>query len=135
MLPLSLLKNRTQIGASGGAFMARIAFLSATYYLPFYYQAKGRSASRSGIDVIPFMLSIVVGSLVGSTLVKRTGHYWTLLVTGPLLGAVGAGLMFTISETTSTPRLILYQILFGVGSGLAVQLASTSISLSRLAHR
>lgn len=127
MLPLSLLRNRTQVGASGGAFMARIAFLSATYYLPFYYQAKGRSASQSGIDVIPFMLSIVLGSLIGSTLVKRTGHYWTLLVTGPLIGAVGAGLMFTVDETTPTPKLIGYQILFGIGSGLAVQLAMLSI--------
>jgi len=48
-----------------------------------------------------------------------------MLLVGPLIGAVGAGLLFTIDEFTPNPRLIGYQILFGFGLGLAFQLPGT----------
>lgn len=53
MMPLHLWRRRSQVGASGAMFMMMVCFLAATYYLPFFYQAKGRTASQSGIDIIP----------------------------------------------------------------------------------
>ena len=126
MLPLSLLANRSVIGAGIGVVLSRTAFIGANYYLPFFYQAKGRSPSQSGVGIIPFMLSIVVSSILGSIFVKRTGHYYVLLLIGPLISSVGAGLLIMINEYTPSPRLIGYQIILGVGLGMTLQLPSTS---------
>lgn len=122
MLPLFLFRRRTQIGAGLAMFFMMISFLAATYYLPFFYQAKGKTAAQSGIQIIPFMLSAVIASFASGGLVNGTGHYLTMLIIGPIIGAVGAGLLFTIDEYTSTGRLIGYQIIFGVGLGMAFQL-------------
>lgn len=127
MMPLSLFLNRSQVGASLAVVMSRIAFLGANYYLPFFYQAKGRSASQSGVDILPFMLSIILSSIIGSGFVKRTGHYYAFLVIGPLFASIGAGLLIPINEATSSARLIGYQIIFGAGIGLALQLPMLAI--------
>lgn len=42
------------------------------------------------------------------------GRYWPFLVLGPIFGAVGCGLMFTVTATTSTATLAGFQILVGV---------------------
>jgi hypothetical protein len=60
MVPLELLKRRTQVGAAAEAFFNFLMLLIGTYYVPLWYQSKGASASRSGIDILPFMLAVVV---------------------------------------------------------------------------
>ncbi|CAG7852099.1 SubName: Full=Probable DHA14-like major facilitator ABC transporter {ECO:0000313/EMBL:CCA75809.1} [Serendipita indica DSM 11827] len=127
MMPLSLFLNRSQVGASLNVIFSRIAFLGANYYLPFFYQAKGRSASQSGVDILPFMLSLILASIVGSGFVKRTGHYYAFLIIGPLFASIGAGLLITINEWTSSAKLVGYQIIFGAGMGISVQLPMLAI--------
>lgn len=122
MLPLFLFKRRTQVGAGLGMFLMMVSFLAGVYYLPLFYQVKGRTASESGIDIIPLMLGMVIASFGSGAIVNVTGHYLSLIIIGPLIGAVGVGLMFTISESTSNAMLIGYQILYGAGLGLAFQL-------------
>jgi len=68
------------------------------------------------------MLSAVIASFGSGAIVNFTGHYLAWLLAGPLIGAVGAGLLFTIDEFTPNSHLIGYQIVFGFGLGLAFQL-------------
>ena len=73
------------------------------------------------------MLGAVIASFASGAIVNTTGHYLAYLLIGPALGgAVGAGLLFTIDEYTSNARLIGYQIIFGVGLGIAFQLPGMS---------
>ncbi|CAG7852144.1 Uncharacterized MFS-type transporter C16A3.17c [Serendipita indica DSM 11827] len=115
MLPLGFFKNRTQVGGGIAIMLMMIPFLSATYYLPFFYQAKGRTASQSGIDIIPFMLSAILASFVSGGIVNGTGHYLTYAPRRP------ARLYM------SSKQLIGYQILFGVGLGVAFQIPLMAI--------
>ena len=43
--------------------------LVGTYYVPLWYQSKGASASRSGIDILPFMLSVVVAAAMSGAII------------------------------------------------------------------
>lgn len=127
MMPLRMFKRRTQVGASGEAFFLMFIFIGSAYYLPFFYQSKGRSPTQSGIDIIPFMLSTVVGTAGSGAIINKTGRYWPFLVFGPLVAAPAGGLLFTIDVNTSSAKLIGYQILLGIGCGVAFQ--NTIISI------
>jgi hypothetical protein len=75
------------------------------------------------------MLAVVVASFVSGGIVNAVGHYLSFIVIGPLIAAVGTGLLFTIKEGTSSAALIGYQILYGAGLGLAFQLPGKLMAL------
>jgi len=108
-------------------FFIMVGFLVFVYYAPLSYQVKGRTAAESGIDIIPFMLAVVVASFVSGGVVNATGHYLSFIIGAPCIAAIGAGLMFTVKESTSGATLIGYQIIFGAGLGLAFQLPIMAI--------
>jgi hypothetical protein len=56
------------------------------------------------------MLAIVIGSAVSGIIVSLTGNYWNFLVFGPWLLCVGAGLLYTLRETSSNGKYIGYQV-------------------------
>lgn len=109
----------------------------AIYYLPLWYQAtKGVSATKSGLNILPYMLSTVIGAALSGGIISKTGRYWPFLVLSPLVLCVGAGLLFTVDAHTPNARLIGqsplispmrkhdidfaligFQILYGVGVG------------------
>jgi len=121
ILPLRLLKNRTQIGTTLEAFAVFLGLLLGIYYLPLWYQAQGRSATQSGIDILPFQISTVVSAMISGAIINKTGRYWYFLLLSPLLVPVASGLLYTITEFTPHSRVIGYQIILGVGLGGALQ--------------
>jgi len=123
ILPLSLFRRRTQIGTCISSFMIFMAMLIGTYYLPLQYQAtKGHSATKSGIDILPFMLSCVLTAAGSGAIINTTGRYWPFLTFCPLVSAVASGLLYGLNdEHVSSARLIGFQILLGFGVGGALQ--------------
>ncbi|SCZ91295.1 BZ3500_MvSof-1268-A1-R1_Chr1-2g01314 [Microbotryum saponariae] len=122
ILPLRFFRNRSQVGACLEAFCLMFCLLLATYYLPIFFQAtKGVSATKSGIDILPYMLGVVVGSAVSGGIVSKEGHYKPWLFFGPWLLCIGAGLLYTIKETSKNSTLIGYQIILALGTGACLQ--------------
>lgn len=117
-----MLFNRTQLFAGLAVFLIMSTHLNAIYHLPFFYQAKGRSASQSGVDIFPYVLGMVLGSIGTSIIVRRSGRYWPFLICGPIFATIGSGLLFTVKADTSNAKLIGYQILAGFGIGNCFQL-------------
>ena len=92
------------------------------YYLPIWFQAiVGNSAVESGIHLLPMVLSLVVASILTGLLTTRIGYYTPFLILGICLTAVGAGLLTTLSTTTSAGHWIGYQIVYGYGLGSSFQ--------------
>ncbi|KAF7312753.1 Major facilitator superfamily transporter [Mycena indigotica] len=92
------------------------------FYLPIWFQAiKGVSAVRSGIDNIPMILSVVVGSVLAGGLVTVFGIYSIFFVLSSVLMTIGAGLISSFTTHTGTSRWIGYQVIFGLGVGLGLQ--------------
>ncbi|GJJ12839.1 hypothetical protein Clacol_007084 [Clathrus columnatus] len=88
---------------------------------PLLYQLKGHSAEKSGLDILPFMISGVIVSLVGSVIITATGHIWPLLCFPPILASIIFGLLSTVKADTSFARLIGLQIGIGIGLGASIQ--------------
>lgn len=55
------------------------------------------------------MLAVVISVVAAGRIVSATGRYWYFLVLGPIPGAIGAGLLYTVTPTTSNAKIIGYQ--------------------------
>lgn len=69
------------------------------------------------------MLAVVVSVILAGRLVATFGRYWPFLVLGPIPGAIGAGLLYTVSPTTKSANIIGYQ------SALAFSLPPSPVGL------
>ncbi|KAK7012869.1 MFS general substrate transporter [Favolaschia claudopus] len=121
MVPLRLLTRRTQIGGAIYGFLGYLAMLLVTYYLPLWYQARGKSAIQSGLGILPYLISLVVAAGVAGGAVTKFGNYWWFLLLCPFTTAIAGGLFFTLRGDTPAAHLIGYQILYGVGIGTTFQ--------------
>ncbi|KAJ3564480.1 hypothetical protein NP233_g8273 [Leucocoprinus birnbaumii] len=139
ILPLKMLLRKNLLGAFIESAFIQLAFVAAVYYLvgsslpiarnpsptgifqPLLYQVHGHSATRSGIDILPFMLSGVIANLAAGSIASAKGLVWPFLLLFPLIAAAGFGLLFTASLDSGSGSLLGFQILVGVGLGAAVQ--------------
>ncbi|KAJ7609779.1 major facilitator superfamily domain-containing protein [Mycena polygramma] len=122
MTPTAIFKTRSIWGILAFSFLTRFSLLLFSFYIPLFYQAVlGHSATKSGIDLLPFMLGVTLTVIFAGQMVARTGYYWPFLVIGPVFLAVGSGLLYTLTPTTSLATIIGFQILAGVGTGMGMQ--------------
>lgn len=88
------------------------------YFLPIWFQAiKGNSAVTSGIHLLPFVIAIVVSSILTGVGTTKTGYYTPFLIIGTVIAAIGAGLFLLLQPNTTTGQWIGYQIVYGFGLG------------------
>ncbi|CAE6428221.1 unnamed protein product [Rhizoctonia solani] len=123
MIPLKALMRRTQVGCCIVAFLAYLQLLTLTYYLPLNFQSvKGHTATQSGIDLLPIVLSNVqvTIALAGSIIVKKTGYFLYWIFLGGIFRALAGGLLFTLTKESGTAKLIGYQIFVGLGGGMTL---------------
>lgn len=90
--------------------------------LPIWFQAiKEDSASESGINNLPMVVSMIVCSALGGLLVNLLGYYTPLMFLGSALLTIGAGLCSTFKVHTGHSQWIGYQVVIGVGAGVGFQ--------------
>jgi EmrB/QacA subfamily drug resistance transporter len=118
MIPLHLFKVRTFTISMIAVFTAMFGFFGAVYFLPLWFQVvKGASATASGYYLLPFLVGLILSSVVSGFLVSRTGRYKWLLVIALAFAAVGVMLMTNIRADTPDPMLWLWMAIAGVGIG------------------
>ena len=95
------------------------------YYIPIWLQAiKDVSAIKSGIDLLPLILALVISSIFTGFLVNRIGYYAPFMIANGVIMSIGAGLITTWTPDTMHPKWIGYQVVFGFGLGMGMQQAS-----------
>ncbi|KAJ7732686.1 ABC transporter [Mycena metata] len=130
MMPTSIFKSHSVYAILLYTFLNRFSYLTYIYYIPIFYQAaRAHSATKAGIDLLPFMLSLVLAGVVAGGFVGRTGYYWPVLVIAPCFLALGSGLLYTLDASTSSAKLVGFQILAGVGIGMGFQNGGVAIQV------
>ncbi|CAG8556034.1 12999_t:CDS:2 [Ambispora gerdemannii] len=122
--PIHLFKNRSLLACFGVNFFQGMAFFANIYYMPLYFQVvKGKSASSSGFELMPYILAVALGSIISCQIVSRTekitGKH--LCVVGGLLVVVGAILTSLLNANSNRVAQICYLIISGFGVGLIMQ--------------
>jgi len=134
ILPFEVLLKRDVIFVSAASIFVFLSFVIFNYYLPLLYQVRGSSATHSGIQILPFMISGVLSTFISGGIVSKTGMAWPFLTIAPTLACVGFGLFFTVDENTSSHRLFGFQLLVGIGLGCVTTLPLV-VCQAAFAHR
>ncbi|KAJ7119611.1 ABC transporter, partial [Mycena epipterygia] len=130
MTPTTIFHSRSVYAIIIYSFLTRFSLLLFSYYIPIFYQAvRHRSATESGIDLLPFLLGVVVTIISCGQIVGKFGYYWHFLIASPIFLAVDSGLLFSLDTTTSSAKIIGFQILAGVGTGMGMQNALLAIQV------
>ncbi len=119
-----LLRTRTGFFASMWNFSTGATYYSILYYTAIYFQAiLGASALSSGIRSIPIVVSVSASGMLSGWVITRGLPFNAAMLVGGSFTAVGAGLLATMDEHTTTGQWIGYQILAGIGMGTSYMLA------------
>ncbi|ETS72922.1 hypothetical protein PFICI_15314 [Pestalotiopsis fici W106-1] len=116
--PMTLFKNISNAATLFCVFIQGIVFISASYYLPLYFQVvRGYTPIQSGVYVLPTALALSAGSLCTGFVVSKTGWYIPPTVFGLFMMVLGFGLFIDLDAYSNWAKLILYQLVSGVGVG------------------
>ncbi|KAH9210621.1 hypothetical protein DL95DRAFT_512897 [Leptodontidium sp. 2 PMI_412] len=97
-------------------------FLLLVYFLPIWFQAvKGASAVKSGIMNLPMVLSLIIVFILSGIGVTVTGYYAPFMIFGSIFGAIGVGLLSTLTPESNHSMWIGYQYIAGIRIGLGMQ--------------
>jgi EmrB/QacA subfamily drug resistance transporter len=129
-VPTRVLLQRSVAFGSISQFSVGATMLTFSIYIPLWFQAiKEVSAIQSGINTIPLVLSVVVGSIMSGGLTQLIGYYTPFMILGSSMMAAGAGLITTWKLTTGSAIWIGYQVLLGFGVGCTMQHPNIAIQI------
>ncbi|KAH8917098.1 hypothetical protein BT69DRAFT_1227315, partial [Atractiella rhizophila] len=121
VIPLNFFTHRTQVASGVTSFFVFLAFIVFCYWIPINWQAaKNHSATKSGLDLLPFLCGVIVFSAITGILVKKTGNFYWIIASGPPVVCIASGLFFTIDEHDDS-KLYGFQVLLAYGLGSALQ--------------
>ncbi|KAJ5929975.1 Efflux pump dotC [Penicillium verhagenii] len=99
-------------------FCHGFVFIAGTYYLPLYFQTVLlASPILSGVYVLPLVLALSISSAGTGILMKKTGRYREVIAVGLFMMTIGFGLYIDLKPYASWPRIIIFQLIAGIGIG------------------
>ncbi|MCW2754890.1 MAG: family efflux transporter permease subunit [Marmoricola sp.] len=118
-------------------FIAGFAMFGTITFLPQFQQfVQGKSATNSGLLLMPMMLALMTTSLGGGQFISRTGRYKVFPIVGTALLGIGLYLFSTMGVGTTTFTSALFMIVMGLGLGCLMQttnlIAQNSVALKDL---
>lgn len=118
VMPLHLFKDWSAVAALGVCFCHGYVFIAGSYYLPLYFQAVlGATPLLSGVYLLPFALALSFTSGATGVFVKKTGLYLPAIIFGLTLTTLGFGLFIDLDVDANWAKIILFQIVAGIGVG------------------
>jgi EmrB/QacA subfamily drug resistance transporter len=122
VIPIRLFHKRTSVACYAVSIEHAFTFISGSYWLPLYFQAVlGANSLLSGVYLLPFVftLSLVSGGVGFFT--KKTGNYKIPIVGGMFFMTIGFGLFTYLGDRAHWPRIIIFQMIAGLGVGTNFQ--------------
>ena len=118
VVPMRLFQVSSNIASLAVCAFHGFVFISGSYYLPLYFQAVlGASPLLSGVYVLPFTLSLALVSAGTGIFIKRTGKYVPCIIFGMTVMTLGFGLFIDLDPTANWTKIIIFQIIAGIGVG------------------
>lgn len=118
VIPLRIFKQPSNIAVLSLCACHGFVFISASYYLPLYFQGVlGASPLLSGVYVLPYTFVMGACSAATGITIKKTGKYLPAIIAGFIMMTLGYGLFIDLDPYANWSKIILYQIVLGLGVG------------------
>lgn len=137
LIPLGLFKNWSNLAALSVTFFHGFVsirplkndgseadihsqvFIAAEYYMPLFLQSVlEASPIRSGVLLLPFILTGAVAGVICGFIIHRTGRFIEIMWVGTAFLCLGFGLFIRFTPETSTAEVVGFQVIGGIGSGV-----------------
>ena len=131
-----LFENRVFSVSALASALQSAAMFGAIMFLPLFVQGvQGKSATNSGIILMPLMLGAMVMSIGAGQILARTGRYKVLVIIGFITVAVGALLLSRMGIETSWTVLARNMVVLGLGLGIAMSAFTVIVQNQYPSHR
>ncbi|HYK96253.1 MAG TPA: MDR family MFS transporter [Candidatus Dormibacteraeota bacterium] len=115
---LELFRNRTVTISVLSMFLAAFGFFGAIVFMPQWLQVvRGMGATESGLNLLPLVISLIVGATISGQVAARTGRYKSVILGAMIVLAVGLFLMTGLRADTDIHVLWLWMAIVGLGVG------------------
>jgi MFS family permease len=122
MMPFRIASQRVYWVNSAFAFFFSGAYFLMIFFLPVYFQSVDNvSAAMSGVRNLPLIVAVTISMLGSGAYISITGIAAPITVAGTAIGLVCMGLLYTLDVDSSNAKWIGYQVIGGVGWGIASQ--------------
>lgn len=118
IMPKHLLTGVPKLALLLLVFTHGAVFMQTAFFLPLYLQSiLGASPLLSGVWLLPYALSLSLTTAFVGIYIKKTGRYFDCIIAGAILSILGQGILYDLPLSQSWAKVIIYQIIAGVGSG------------------
>ena len=133
VMPLRIFGNQSNIAALLVCLSHGLVFIAGSYFLPLYFQAVlGATPILSGVYLLPFALTLSFASAATGVFIRKTGRYLEPIRFGLATMTLGFGLFINLDAQSSWAKIILYQMVAGLGVGPNFQ--APLLALQSLIH-
>lgn len=123
IVPLRFFRNRNFSLSNAIIFLSAAGLFGGVIYIPIFVQTViGRSATSSGLILLPMMIAVVITSVITGQITSRTGRTKWLGVAGLAVLTFAMVLLSRISADTSNATIIRDMVLMGLGMGVTFPL-------------
>lgn len=121
IMPPHIFSNRTTNIAFALTTIHGFITYGFQFYLPPFFQAvKGSSPTRSGLEVMPTTLVVVVLAAVGGPLLSYWGKYKPIHMIGYSCMTLGLGLSVMLDRDTPIGAWLMFQLIVAAGAGIVI---------------
>ncbi|KAI7781928.1 hypothetical protein LA080_013993 [Diaporthe eres] len=122
VVPLRLFSNASTVAAYLVYVCNFSVLIGLSYYLPLYSQSVlGANALESGLHLLPLIVSSSLAAACTGVFIQKTGIYLPIMYEAQVLLTLGSGLFINLSFEKSITKLVIYQIITGVGVGFNME--------------
>ncbi|MBC7460956.1 MAG: MFS transporter, partial [Thermoleophilia bacterium] len=131
IIPLRLFKNPVVLIGSLASGVVGFAMFASIVFLPLFLQVvSGRSATSSGLQLVPLMIGLLSTTIIIGRRITATGRYKRYPMVGSLVIALALYLLSTMDHATHGWQVNLYMLLLGAGLGSAMQVLILAVQNS-----
>lgn len=106
--------------------------IGLSFYLPLYSQSVlGVNALRSGVYLVPLIVSSSLAAAGAGIFSQQTGKYLPVMYLSQVVLTLGVGLFINLRFEESLAKLFIFEIVAGIGIGMNIEppvLAATAAS-------
>ncbi|MDG3009317.1 MFS transporter [Rhodococcus sp. D2-41] len=122
LIPMRFFRNITFSMGVVISFVVGMAMFGGISLLPQYIQVvKGSTPTIAGLQMLPMVIGLMLGSIISGQLISRTGHYRKYPVIGAVLLTLGMFLLHYVHADTSFTIVMAFMAIVGFGLGNMMQ--------------